>query len=42
MVNCDTFIYLYLEPDKIKKTMTRKIKLDNKKIDLIKLDIERL
>ena len=42
MVNCDTFIYLYLEPDKIKKTMTRKIKLDNKKIDLIKQDIERL
>ena len=42
MVNCDTFIYLYLEPDKIKKTMTRKIQLDNKKIDLIKQDIERL
>ena len=28
--------------DKIKKTMTRKIQLDNKKIDLIKRDIERL
>ena len=36
-----SFQYNY-RVDKIKKTMTRKIQLDNKKIDLIKRDIERL
>ena len=36
-----SFKYNY-RVDKIKKTMTRKIQLDNKKIDLIKQDIERL